>query len=93
MIATAFTKAPPRKIKMIVTAFTKDPPGPPCNTALKDPPSCRTCVFQERGMCAAFATQNPVTGVVEPLEAVLVRMNEKLCGYEGRYYIEKTCLN
>ena len=88
MIAIAFTKVP-----SIKTAFTKDPPKPPCTADLKKyPPSCRTCVFQEGGMCAAFATQNPVTGSVEPLEAVLVRINENLCGYEGRYYIEKTCL-
>ena len=51
--------------------------------------SCAGCKYLNKGLCAAFTSQDPVSGNVILFEADDVRRNELLCGPDGSWYTQK----
>jgi hypothetical protein len=51
--------------------------------------SCVECRYFFHGQCTAFASQEPVTGVVTFFDAIDMRLDETKCGIRANWFTPK----
>ena len=66
------------------------PPIPPKNkkVATRQPPSCKNCKYFESNSesCVLFFSQSPMNSEIVYYDADIARMDERLCGWNGKHF-------
>ncbi len=53
--------------------------------------SCVNCKYFSDNQCTAFASQEPVSGSVMYFDAIDMRLDDKKCGLDAKWFTPKTC--